>query len=154
VRTAGSMLAGTLQFILFPIRALVDCNWLQVPAVPADGTACIRLGDVYSLVIDTYATQGEWAHALNILVDMHQREINAEHFMSAASIRNIYQQNGVEPPSYVSRHAESSSNAPQAPFGASHVAGVALLLPLCAAVQIVQMHKTRQELVHRSVPLG
>lgn len=82
----------------------------------------MRLGDVYSLVIDTYATQGEWAHALEILRDMHERELSAEHFISTATIRTVYQENGMDPPTpaiVAGQGSGASSNANQRAFGIS-----------------------------------
>lgn len=99
---------------------------MQVPPDSTEGTACIRLGDVYSLVVDTYATQGEWAHALDILRDMHERDISTEHFISGQILRNIYQQNGMDAPT--SAAAGGRGGARQGAFGVDTAAGMPLLV--------------------------
>jgi pentatricopeptide repeat protein len=120
---------------------------LQVPPAPAEGTACVRLGDVYSLVVDTYTTQGEWAHALEILRDMHDREIAAELFMSSELLRNIYQQNGVEPAYNVaaSGPAGPNENVREGAFGIDSVAGFLLLLFFCWCIEFLRTIHERME---------
>jgi pentatricopeptide repeat protein len=101
---------------------------LQVPPETAEGAACVRLGDVYSLVVDTYATQEEWAHALDILRDMQERDIRAEHFIAAATLRNIYQQNGIDVPSSAMAGAQGAgphSRGAHGAFGGGSPSGAA-----------------------------
>ena len=104
---------------------------LQVPPEATEGAACVRLGDVYSLVVDTYATQGEWAHALDLLADMQEREIPTKHFISASTLRDIYHQNGIEPPTAAGSGGGSGaagSNVRQGAFGVHTVPGTITLV--------------------------
>lgn len=70
--------------------------WIgQVPEETSDGAACVRVGDVYALVVDTYATQHEWPAALRMLQDMQGRGVDADGRISAAVLQEIYSRNGI-----------------------------------------------------------
>ena len=96
---------------------------LQVPAEATEGTACVRLGDVYSLVVDTYATQGEWAHALDLIVDMQDRGIATEHFIPATTLRDIYKENGMDAPAATVGGGHGSAHGMHGAFGVHAAAG-------------------------------
>lgn len=68
---------------------------VQVPEAVDDGAACVRLGDVYALIVDTYATQQDWALALRMLQDMQGRGVSDNGRISAHTLQEIYRQNGV-----------------------------------------------------------
>lgn len=68
---------------------------VQVPEGVEDGAACMRLGDVYALIVDTYATQQDWALALRMLRDMQGRGVSDNGRISAHTLQEIYRQNGV-----------------------------------------------------------
>lgn len=64
-----------------------------------EGAASVRLGDVYALVVDTYATQGEWTLALHMLRDMNARGIDSEGCIESSLLREVHRNNGLPVPS-------------------------------------------------------
>jgi hypothetical protein len=72
--------------------------WLQVPQEVHPGEACVRAGDVYALVAQTYAAQGAWPQAARMLDDMDARDISAATFLGLDTVKNVYSRAGLDMP--------------------------------------------------------
>jgi hypothetical protein len=69
----------------------------QVPATSAPGVASVRLGDVYALVVKTYAYSSDWPVAGTMLQDMLAQGLVPEHFVDSAILAAVYENTGISP---------------------------------------------------------
>jgi hypothetical protein len=71
---------------------------VQVPLEAVDGEACIRIGDVYALAVETYARMLEWPQALRMAQDMAARGIHVMPYLDATLLTSVYENNGLPVP--------------------------------------------------------
>jgi hypothetical protein len=69
----------------------------HVPAVSAPSEASVRLGDVYALVIKTYACSSEWSVAGMMLQDMLGQGLPPERFLDSAVLAAVCANTGIAP---------------------------------------------------------
>lgn len=68
---------------------------VQVPEAVDDSAACVRLGDVYALVVGTYARQQDWEAALRMLRDMQSRAVSDNGRIPQQVLHAVYRHNGL-----------------------------------------------------------
>ena len=68
---------------------------VQVPLEVADTEACMRIGDIYALIVETYVRNLDWGNALRMARDMEMRNIFLTPYLDLAMLEDIYRENGL-----------------------------------------------------------